>query len=78
MMAHLQNTGPAADRAPACRVLLGSATPSLESFTHARSGKYGYVSLAERYGGVEMPEIIVEDMKELRRKRLLTSPSRRA
>ena len=74
MMAHLQNTGPAADRAPACRVLLGSATPSLESFTHARSGKYGYVSLAERYGGVEMPEIIVEDMKELRRKRLLTSP----
>ena len=56
------------------RVLLGSATPSLETYTHAQNGKYGYVSLGERYGGVELPEIVVEDMKELRRKRLLTSP----
>ncbi len=56
------------------RVLLGSATPSLETYTHARNGKYGYVSLGERYGGVDLPEIVVEDMKELRRKRLLTSP----
>lgn len=58
----------------AARVLLGSATPSLETFTHARTGKYGYVALTQRHGGVEMPEIIVEDMKELKRKRLLTSP----
>lgn len=56
------------------RVLLGSATPSLETYTHALNGKYGYVSLGERYGGVEMPEIVVENMKELRRKKLLTSP----
>lgn len=56
------------------RVLLGSATPSLESFTHARAGKYGYVSLTERYGGAQLPEIVVENMKELRRKRLISTP----
>jgi primosomal protein N' (replication factor Y) len=39
------------------KVLLGSATPSLESYQHAMSGKYGHVELNERYGGLEMPEI---------------------
>lgn len=56
------------------RVLLGSATPSFEAYTHAQEGKYGYVTLTERYGGVQMPQIVVENMKELRRKKLLTSP----
>lgn len=55
-------------------VLLGSATPALETYTNAKQGKYGYVTLTQRYGGVEMPEIVVEDMKELKRKKLLTSP----
>lgn len=55
-------------------VLLGSATPALETYTHAQEGKYGYVALTERYGGVELPEIEVENMAELKRKRLLTSP----
>ncbi len=39
--------------------LLGTATPSLESFYNAKSGKYGYVELNERYGGVPLPEIKV-------------------
>ncbi|MCQ2266319.1 MAG: primosomal protein N' [Bacteroidaceae bacterium] len=55
-------------------VLLGSATPALETYTNAKQGKYGYVTLTQRYGGVEMPEIVVENMKELKRKKLLTSP----
>ena len=39
------------------KVLLGSATPSIESATNAQQGKYNYVQLTQRYGGVAMPEI---------------------
>lgn len=45
------------------KVLLGSATPSLESYFNAQQGKYGLVELAERFGGMEMPEIEVIDVK---------------
>lgn len=50
------------------RVLLGSATPSLESFANAEWGKYGYSYLGERYGGSPMPKIIISDtMRSLKR-----------
>lgn len=39
------------------KTLLGSATPSFESMHNAREGKYGYVSITERYGGLPLPEI---------------------
>lgn len=45
-------------------VLLGSATPSLESYYNAQAGKYKLVELNERYGGVEMPDIKVINLKE--------------
>lgn len=45
-------------------VLLGSATPSIESFTNATSGKYKLVELNERYGGIQMPEIRIVNIKE--------------
>lgn len=45
-------------------VLLGSATPSLESYYNAEAGKYKLVELNERYGGVEMPEIRIVNIKE--------------
>lgn len=45
-------------------VLLGSATPSIESYFNARDGKYLLVELNERYGGMEMPEIKVLNLKE--------------
>ena len=48
------------------RVLLGSATPSVESFYNASSGKYGLVGLYERYGQVRLPEISIIDTKALR------------
>ena len=44
-----------------CRTLLGSATPSLESYLNAATGKYGSVVLAERYGPSRMPQILVSD-----------------
>jgi len=55
------------------KVLLGSATPSLESYFNARRGKYGLVQLTERYGGVEMPKIEIVDMRDEMRRRLLQS-----
>ncbi len=55
------------------KVILGSATPSIESYFNALNGKYGLVRLNERYGGVAMPEIVVVNMKEEKRRRLLKS-----
>lgn len=57
------------------KVLLGTATPSLVTYRHAtENGKFGWVELTKRYGDVNLPEIIVEDVKELRRKKLMTTP----
>ncbi len=55
------------------KVLLGSATPSVETYFSAVNGKFGLVSLEERFGGVKMPEILVVNMKEEKRRRLLQS-----
>ena len=53
------------------KTLLGSATPSIDSYFNARNGKYGLVELKTRYGDCLMPEIITVDVKELRRKRIM-------
>ncbi len=51
------------------KVLLGSATPSIESFHHAQTGRYGMVLLAERFGEAQLPEILFADLvKEKKRK----------
>ena len=49
--------------------LLGSATPSIESFYNARTGKYGYALMEKRYGNILMPEMELVDLKEQTRKR---------
>jgi len=54
------------------KTLLGSATPSLESYYNAIHGKYGLVELSERFGKVLMPEISLVDIKEKHKKRLMT------
>jgi primosomal protein N' (replication factor Y) (superfamily II helicase) len=46
------------------KVLLGSATPSLESYYNAQVGKYGKVLLSERYGNAQLPEIELVDLKD--------------
>ena len=45
------------------KVLLGTATPSLESYYLANKGVYGLVRLTERFGGVELPDIQLIDLK---------------
>ncbi|WP_295122396.1 primosomal protein N' [uncultured Chitinophaga sp.] len=45
------------------KVLLGSATPAVESYFNAQQGKYGLVYLGERFGGIEMPAIEIVDIK---------------
>ncbi|RLD88407.1 MAG: primosomal protein N' [Bacteroidetes bacterium] len=55
------------------RVVLGSATPSIESYYNTKQGKYKLVELTERYGGMQMPEIVVVDMREEKRRRMSKS-----
>ncbi len=55
------------------KVVLGSATPSIESYFNAMNGKYGYAVLTQRFGGIEMPVITVVDMKGERRRKTLRS-----
>lgn len=51
------------------KVLMGSATPSYESYNNALSGKYGYIQLMQRYAGIQMPEITAIDMREAYKKK---------
>ena len=50
------------------RAILGSATPSLESWENARTGKYGLVSMRERHGGSVLPDITIADSRETNEK----------
>ncbi len=52
-------------------IVLGSATPSYESYYNALSGRYRLVEIAERYGGMRMPEIILSDMRVERRRKTM-------
>lgn len=51
------------------KTLLGTATPSIESYYNAKIGKYGYVQITQRFKEIELPEILVVDTKELKRKK---------
>ncbi|SFD74439.1 replication restart helicase PriA [Thermophagus xiamenensis] len=63
MLAHMHNA----------KVLLGTATPSIESYYNAERGKYGLVKLNTRYEGIQLPRILVADLKEARRKKQMKS-----
>ena len=56
------------------KTLLGTATPSVETWHNATSGKYGLVELKERYKEIQLPEIIPVDIKELHRKKMMNGP----
>lgn len=56
------------------KVLLGSATPSLESWNNAHTGKFGLVSLTHRYNDIQLPEIEVVDIKDLQHRRMMNGP----
>ncbi len=55
------------------KTLLGSATPAIESYYNALSGKYGLVNLTERYENMALPTITLVDTKDLRRRKMMTS-----
>ena len=56
------------------KVLLGTATPSIDSYHNALAGKYGLVALNERYKDIRLPEIRIVDIKELARKKMMNGP----
>lgn len=55
------------------KVLLGTATPAIETYSNALSGRYGLVNLTKRYEDIELPHIEVINIKELRRKKQMKS-----
>ena len=61
-------------RMAGAKTLLGTATPSLESYRNASTGKYGLVRLTQRYKGIELPEVLVVDVKDLRRRKMMSGP----
>ena len=44
--------------------MLGSSTPSVESYFNAKQGKYGFCEMHKRFGGLQLPEVLCADMKE--------------
>ncbi|MEO6406977.1 MAG: primosomal protein N' [Ferruginibacter sp.] len=57
------------------KVLLGSATPSIESFVNAKQHKYGFVELTERYGGLLLPSIEIINTRQISQKaKVMLSP----
>ncbi|MEK6615198.1 MAG: primosomal protein N', partial [Bacteroidota bacterium] len=72
------NTGDASSQIPplggeGAKVLLGSATPSIESYYNAQIGKYGFAELNTRHGGVQMPEILIADIKDATKRKKMKS-----
>ena len=55
------------------KTLLGTATPSVESFQNAKTGKYGLVEMPERFGGIELPAMQIVDVKQEANERKLQS-----
>ncbi len=58
-------------RSYGARTLLGTATPSIDSYYNAVKGKYGYVSLTTRYKGIQLPQVQVVDVKDLRHRKMM-------
>ena len=54
------------------KTLLGTATPAIETWFNAQTGKYGLVQLTERFKDIELPEIIAVDIYDLKRKKRMT------
>ena len=63
VLAHIHNA----------KVLLGTATPSIESYFNAKSGKYGLVELSERYLGLQMPEILCANLRSEKKNQSMQS-----
>ena len=56
------------------KTLLGSATPCMETYTNAKNGKFGYVRLDKRYKDIALPKIVVVDVKDMARRKMMKGP----
>ena len=56
------------------KTILGTATPSLETYHNAKTGKFGIVELFQRYQGIELPEIQIVDIKDLQHRKMMNGP----
>ena len=56
------------------KTLLGTATPSIETYHNAMTGKYGYVPLTQRHEGIQLPEFRIVDIKDLQHRKMMTGP----
>ena len=56
------------------KTLLGTATPSVESYHNAKTGKYGLVRLMQRYGDMQLPQVEVVDIRDLQRRKMMNGP----
>lgn len=68
---HARDTAMVLARMHGAKTLLGSATPSIESYYMAQTGKYGFVELTSRYGGVSLPETRFIDLRQERNQQTL-------
>ena len=71
---HARSTAIVLAQMAGAKVLLGTATPCLETYHNARTGKYGLVELTSRYKGIELPEFQVVDIKDLQRRKMMNGP----
>jgi len=70
---HARDTAIVMAQQAGAKTLLGSATPSFESYYNAQTGKYDLVTLSKRFEEIDLPEIRLENVGELRRKRKMKS-----
>lgn len=70
---HARDAAMVLARQHGAKVLLGTATPSMETYHNVQTGRYGLVELLTRHEGIQMPEIVPVDTKEARRKKLMKS-----
>ena len=69
---HARDAAMMLSRMHKAKVILGSATPSVESYTHAQSAKYGLVSMTVRFKDAKMPQISYVDLSEAYRKKQMS------
>ncbi len=55
------------------KVILGSATPAIESYYNSKSGKYGFAEITDRYSGVKLPKVVIVNLKEELKRRMMKS-----
>ena len=71
---HARSVAAMLARRHGAKTLLGTATPSAESYNNALTGKYGLVTLSQRFEDMELPEVHVADLRDLRRRKMMNGP----